>query len=120
MLPIQLYQQIHLIAILMVFFALGATMVLSLSGATLKKVRVLGAVTHGVGLVLVLVSGFGMLARMGGGFPGWVIVKLGVWVLLGGALVAAKRLHASMGAVFWWGLILLGAIAIHMVILKPF
>ena len=49
---------------------------------------------HGVALFLVLLGGFGMLARLeithGLGLPGWIWAKLGIWVVLGAA-VAARR-----------------------------
>ncbi|MDT8341754.1 MAG: hypothetical protein RQ751_09605 [Longimicrobiales bacterium] len=45
---------------------------------------------HGVALFLVLLGGFGMLARLGVGFPGWVLAKLGLWLILGAALAARR------------------------------
>ena len=49
---------------------------------------------HGLGLLLVLLGGFGMLARLGVDhgelFPGWIWAKLVVWLVLGG-LVAFRR-----------------------------
>lgn len=50
---------------------------------------------HGLALFVVLLGGFGMLARLGVDhgmiFPGWVWIKLGIWVTLGALLVAARR-----------------------------
>ena len=49
---------------------------------------------HGVALFLVLLGGFGMLARLGIteglGLPGWIWAKIGIWVVLG-ATAAARR-----------------------------
>lgn len=51
-------------------------------------------VLHGVALFLVLLGGFGMLARLGVDhgelLPGWVWAKLSIWVALGG-VVAFRR-----------------------------
>ncbi|MGD2071266.1 MAG: hypothetical protein PVI57_21535 [Gemmatimonadota bacterium] len=52
------------------------------------------AMVHGVALFLVLLGGFGMLARLGVDhgaiFPGWIWAKLAIWVGLA-ALVSARR-----------------------------
>ena len=53
-------------------------------------------VIHGLALFLVLLGGFGMLARLDvahdpGLLPGWVWAKLAVWTLLGSAVLAARR-----------------------------
>lgn len=46
----------------------------------------------GVASLLVLVSGFGLLAKLHGNqFQGWVIVKLGCWLLLSGLAGIAYR-----------------------------
>jgi hypothetical protein len=50
---------------------------------------------HGGALFLVLLGGFGMLARLGVDhgaiFPGWVWVKLAIWTTLGALVLAAGR-----------------------------
>jgi hypothetical protein len=50
---------------------------------------------HGGALFLILLGGFGMLARLGVDhgaiFPGWVWVKLAIWTTLGGLVLAAGR-----------------------------
>ncbi len=49
---------------------------------------------HGTALFLILLGGFGMLARLdvteGLALPSWIWAKLGIWVILGG-FVAARR-----------------------------
>lgn len=41
-------------------------------------------VTHGVGLLLLLVAGFGMLAKLQiSGVPWWAAIKLVIWLALG-------------------------------------
>ena len=50
---------------------------------------------HGTGLFLVLLGGFGMLARLGIteglGLPGWIWAKLVLWVGLGALVSIGKR-----------------------------
>lgn len=50
---------------------------------------------HGLALFLVLLGGFGMLARLdvttGLSLPGWIWAKLAIWTALGAAILAASR-----------------------------
>lgn len=64
-------------------------------------------IVHGVALFLVLLGGFGMLARLGVGFPGWITAKLVVWVVAGGLI--ALRKSATSAA---WGVVLVPLLAV--------
>jgi hypothetical protein len=75
-------------------------------------------IAHGVGLFLVLLGGFGMLARLGLGLTGWVNVKLAIWLLVGG-LIALRKSPAAAS----WGVALvplLAALAAYVAYTKPF
>ena len=78
------------------------------------------ALTHGIGLFLALLGGFGMLARLGihWPWPTWLIVKLVVWLLLG-AMVALVYRKSELSKVWWWGTILLALFAGFMALVKP-
>jgi len=55
--------------------------------------RLLGA-AHGIAAILIPLGGFGMLARLGivqGGLPGWIYVKLLIWLVLAAAIVIPHR-----------------------------
>jgi len=70
------------------------------------------AIMHGVGVTLVLVAGFGLLARLGIHWPWplWVIVKLSVWLVIGAfPTLVYRRVLSPIGA--WWVLTLLALIA---------
>ncbi len=58
-----------------------------------KRVRAFTFAIHGTGLFLTLVSGFGMLAKLGiiASMPTWVFYKLGIWVILGASISLSKR-----------------------------
>ena len=62
------------------------------------KIRSLGFMLHGIGLMLILISGFGMAARLGiaTGLPEWVYVKIGIWICLGGVIALIKRKAEKM------------------------
>ncbi|HSH09783.1 MAG TPA: hypothetical protein VK995_05310 [Oceanipulchritudo sp.] len=115
----QLYQILHLTGIFMVFLSYGGLIVRSAVGSDSKGVRRLGAMTSGIGLLLTLVGGFGLLARLNYGWPGWVLVKIGIWILLGGMIVLINR-KPQFSQILWWTTILLGVVALLMVVLKPF
>lgn len=82
---LQTYHFIHLIGLIFVFIGFGG--LLSQDGA--RKAMM----WHGIGLVISLVSGFGMLAKMGimGSMPVWVWIKIALWLVLGFLPVLAKR-----------------------------
>lgn len=109
----QFYQIIHYSGIIVLFFGLGA---LFGAGRSLKP----AAIAHGVGLLLVLVGGFGLQAKlMPGQFPGWMISKIAIWIVLGATLVLLKRkvlppIGAALLAVG------LGVVATLLAVLKPF
>jgi hypothetical protein len=114
MISYNVYKLIHLISIMGLFIALGSAAV------TDKSQSRWAAPFHGIALLLILTAGFGMLARLGvhGALPGWVIGKLVIWLLLGGALaIARKKLLPAPAFVLL--LIALGGVAASMALWKP-
>ena len=110
------YKFIHLIGVLSLFLGLGGMITYS-KGSTPIKGLIAGF--HGIGLVLILISGFGMAAKLKYGFPTWMIIKLVIWLTLGAMIVLAKR-GILKGAALWGVMLLLGAIAAYLGIMKPF
>lgn len=121
MLEVELYRIIHLLGIFMILVALGGAALYGMvnEGRTLAW-RTVASVTHGIGLLLVAVAGFGMLARLGidWPWPTWVWGKVAIWVLLG-ALIAPARRSAGLAKGLWWIVILLAAVAAYLAIYKP-
>ena len=117
--PHQFYQIIHLTGVFMVFLAYGGLIVRSATGSASKDIRRLGSITSGIGLLLMLVGGFGLLARLNYGWPAWVLVKVAIWVALGGMIVLINR-KPQLSQILWWSTIVLGVVALLMVVLKPF
>jgi len=77
---------------------------------------------HGLGLFLVLLGGFGMLARLniteGMALPGWIWAKLGIWTLIGMAVALRRRPGAaSLGLI---ALPVLAVLAGWVALYKPF
>lgn len=89
---VQTYHFIHLIGLIFVFIGFGG--LLSQDGA--RKAMM----WHGIGLVISLVTGFGMLAKYNKMLPEgaasyysyhWVWAKFALWLVLGFLPVLAKR-----------------------------
>ena len=104
MIPFAVYKNIHLIGMMMVFLALGGLLLHRINGGTQDHAwRKPVAITHGVGIFLILLSGFGMLARLGifWGWPGWVTGKVLIWVILGGLIAVILR-KPTLAKPLWW------------------
>lgn len=109
------YLWLHLAGLGLMLLALGGMALLA--G---ERNRMLAA-AHGVGLLLSFVSGFGLLAKLviPWPWPGWVFVKILLWLVLGAAPAVMRRIQARTAALFWglWALFLVTAwLAVH----KPF
>lgn len=85
---LEFYKILHVIGLLSLFAGIGGF--LAYGTDQTRRVRMVG-VLHGVGWLLVFVSGFGMQAKLGVGFPWWILVKLLILVALGALLAVAKR-----------------------------
>lgn len=82
-----IYKVIHLGGIIILFGALGAGVYTASS-----KDNKLAGILHGISLVLILVSGFGLVAKIWDNqFTWWVIAKIVIWLLLGGSYTLAKK-----------------------------
>ena len=116
------YKVLHVLGILFTFIALGGLLLASRTGGERVQDRKLAGMLHGIGLVIILVSGFGALARIGmsnpGGWPLWMWIKLVVWLALGAALVLIKR-APGLRTLLWILLPVLGAVAAYMAFYKP-
>ncbi|MFV8754300.1 hypothetical protein ACNOYE_27460 [Nannocystaceae bacterium ST9] len=119
----EFYNLLHVLGILLLFMAFGGWAFHGISGGTKEsnQHRGLLAATHGIGLLLIVVAGFGMLAKiqpMSAGLPGWLHPKLLVWVLLGAAPAILNR-KPQWGKAMWFALPLLAAVSAFFAIYHP-
>ena len=119
----QLYNLVHIVGIALVVTALAGAAVLALVHREndARSLRRLFAILHGLGAFLVLLGGFGMLARLGivqGGLPGWIWAKLVIWVLLAAALFLPYR-RPSLARSLMLALPVLVGLAGYMALYKP-
>ncbi len=116
-----LYKAFHIFGVLLVFISLGAALGLARVGAGGQPhARRVLAITHGVGILVVLVAGMGLVARLGIPWPfaGWLWGKIAIWIVLGGLLTLALR-RVGWSRLLWWATPLLGLVAAWLAIAKP-
>lgn len=112
------YKLLHFLGLFTLFLALGGVYLHAATGGESRHpARRLVMAVHGLGALLVLLGGFGMLARLeAGGLPAWVHPKLAIWVILAGAVALPYRFpRLARPALFL--LPLLGAVAAYIGIL---
>ncbi|MEY4617137.1 MAG: hypothetical protein RJB66_2097 [Pseudomonadota bacterium] len=114
----QTYKMVHYFGLILLFFGIGGVLIPSISGFSIQgKPRVVAFVTHGIGMLFLLIGGFGMLARLQlDGIPPWIHVKLAVWLIMGLAIGLAKRMPSWLVMV---AIIAIAMIAPYMAIYKP-
>lgn len=73
----------------------------------------------GIASLLTLVGGFGLQAKLGYGFPGWLIVKLVCWLGLSALAGFGYRRRGAAGTLALVAIVL-AIVAVVMVYAKPF
>jgi hypothetical protein len=98
------YKIIHLVGIAALALGVGGMM------ADGKNRRAF-AICQGIGLLVMLVSGFGLLAKLHLGFPHFAIVKTVLWLVIGAMPVMLRRLKAPVFVAILASLTLVGIMA---------
>ena len=117
------YKVLHLFSAFLLFAALGGFTLAAVARRNDRDAgRAIASASHGIALVLLLVTGFGALARLDISnpalWPGWVWAKLAIWLLLGAA-VMVRRFPGAAG-LLWWLWPILGGVAAWLALYKPF
>ncbi len=94
--PYTFYIILHVTGIAFTFTALGGAAMANAAGIAKQDnpARAMISAGHGIGLLLIFVSGFGLMAKIGifgGGWPMWLILKMLIWLAVGAALVPLLR-----------------------------
>ena len=79
------YKIIHLIGVAALAMGVGGMM----AGGEKRK---LFSIVQGIALLVMLVSGFGILAKLKLGFPHFAMAKTGLWVVIGVMPVILRKL----------------------------
>ena len=123
MFPRDLYEIIHIIGIAMLFVAIGSVAIHAANGGTKANTntRALVSGLFGGGAFLILLGGFGMMARLGlvrGMPPAWLLVKMVLWLVLAGIVLVPYR-KPALAKPFALLLPLLAGLAAYMAVYKP-
>lgn len=116
----EIYKILHLLGLSLVVLSLGGIILHVINGGSkaTNTFRKSVMITHGVGLLLLLVAGFGMLAKLGiHSVPGWVGGKLVIWLALG-ALAAVAYKSQALAKKLWLAVPVLVLIASSLALYK--
>jgi len=113
------YKVLHIIGILMLFLSIGGAIIRASIDQKTEKLEKFVLMNHGIALIIIVIAGFGMLAKLGMVFTGWVVVKIIIWLLMGALILPIKKMPEKR-AVWWFTALILGGIAAFMALYKPF
>ena len=118
------YKLLHFLGMFTLVIILAAASMHVLRGGTRldNPYRKGFAIAHGIASFLVILGGFGMLARlnvMHGALPNWVIAKLVIWALLSGAIAFVYR-GPGFARALLFGMPVVVVIAAAIALYKPF
>jgi len=125
MISLTAYKIVHLLALFCLFTAVGGTAVHAANRGFKQDNAARAAIgaLHGIALTLIIVSGFGMLARLGIKhdwlFPPWLWTKLIIWTLFIFGIALPYR-RPGMAKILLFAAPLLGALAGFFALVKPF
>lgn len=105
------YKIIHLTGISALALGVGGMM----AGGEKRKTF---AMLQGIGLLVMLVSGFGLLSKLGLGFPPFAIVKLLLWLVIGMLPMVFRKLKTPLPVAILISLTLVGIMA-WLGVMKP-
>lgn len=90
----EFYKTLHFFGLILTFSSLFSFLFLVFypNNENTKILKKLG-LAHGIGLLIIFISGFGLAARLGyfSQLPNWVYVKMILWAITGGLIAVIKR-----------------------------
>lgn len=112
---------IHLTGLALTFMGLAGVLASSAAAPAASAPRRLFMICHGLGLVVLLVTGFTLALQLGIGknLPGWIWGKIVIWLLVGASATVARRLCRFQVQILVWFLVLVAGAA-WLALYKPF
>lgn len=108
------YKVLHVTGFVAVFMGLGAMLLQAMEKGSPKFAsRKWVMLFHGFGMALVLISGFGLMARLGmanASWPAWIYGKVTIWLVAGGISALILR-FAKFSRVLWFVVVALAGTA---------
>ena len=83
----------HLIALALTFMGLAGALAYNAASPGPSLTRRIFAISHGIGLILLLITGFFLLIQLGIGknLPAWVWGKVIIWLIAGASATLVRR-----------------------------
>lgn len=116
--PNEFYKVVHLTGVAMLFLSVSAMLVRASVAPRTTSLRKLIGCTHGAGLLLLLAAGFGVVAKDGLSYSGWVLLKMAIWVAFALMPMLIKRVPNALGLI-WSVTILLGLLVAYLATHEP-
>ncbi|MCA8948870.1 MAG: hypothetical protein KDE27_05165 [Planctomycetes bacterium] len=110
----EFYRIAHIVGVLMLFLGLGGMFAFAGKG----KASALYPILHGLGLLVMIVAGIGQAHKLGYGWPTWMILKIGCWVVIAVLPTLAKK-NVLPAAVALLLALVLGGTAVWLAVTKP-
>ncbi len=105
MLTYSTYKLLHVAAIFLMLSGVGGVWALKAASDSQNypKLRKLLMTIHGIAMFLILLGGFGTMARLGISmpWPTWIWIKLVIWIVLGGLPVLLSKGSGASKALFF-------------------
>lgn len=119
MVPYAVYKVMHIFGVMLLLLSLGGYLILSINGS--EKGRKLALITHGIAVLIILVAGFGLMARLGyiSGWPLWIWFKLGIWGFLALIIFYLKKCN-RYSYLLWMLIPFLSGFGAFLAVYKPF
>ena len=118
----EFYKILHLTGLILLFSGLASLLTLKITNVAIEgSVKKFTYMAHGIGLFFILLSGFGLLARLNlvTGLPNWAYIKLAIWLYFGLFVVLIKK-RGHMGWILFAPMLAVFIIAAYTAIIKPF
>jgi hypothetical protein len=117
---LDIYRALHVAGLAMIMLAFGALLILPKEAPRPRSVMIM----HGVGLLVMGVAGFGMMARMDppimapDNWGVWLILKMIIWLAIGAlpTLIKSGTIPRKVG---WIVIVALAAVAAWLASAKP-
>jgi hypothetical protein len=122
---VMFYKNLHLFGLFLAFASLGGVAIHAANGGTkaASGTRMLTASVFGLGMLFAMAGGFGQAARLGltstSVFPGWLWMKLALWVVVAVLSILPYRIPALAKPVYLL-VPVLGGLAAYLAIYHPF
>lgn len=120
MFPYEFYKMVHFLGLFLLISGLTSLLALAWANQELKgKIKTFAFATHGIGLLFLLISGFGLLARLQlMPMPTWAYGKLLFWGLFAVVISLVKR-KGKLGFPIYAVLLALFFGAAYLAVFKP-